>query len=114
MRQGISRECAAFEPAEHVLLLNARLFNQQFADAGRQHLVVGLGASYQCSPWPHSAGGRTRCRLVFAVMSHWKHVRAIHRPARRVLVLAQEEARLLDHSFIGTEHLLYPQSEEGT
>jgi hypothetical protein len=26
--------------------------------------------------------------------------------ARRVLVLAQEEARLLDHSFIGTEHIL--------
>jgi hypothetical protein len=26
--------------------------------------------------------------------------------ARRVLVLAQEEARLLDHGFIGTEHLL--------
>ena len=27
-------------------------------------------------------------------------------PARRVLVLVQEEARLLGHSFIGTEHLL--------
>ncbi len=26
--------------------------------------------------------------------------------ARRVLVLAQEEARLLDHNYIGTEHLL--------
>lgn len=26
--------------------------------------------------------------------------------ARRVLVLAQEEARLLDHSFLGTEHIL--------
>ena len=26
--------------------------------------------------------------------------------ARRVLVLAQEEARLLDHSFMGTEHIL--------
>src|SRR5580698_3735980 len=26
--------------------------------------------------------------------------------SRRVLVLAQEEARLLNHSFIGTEHLL--------
>ena len=26
--------------------------------------------------------------------------------ARRVLVLAQDEARLLDHTFIGTEHLL--------
>lgn len=27
-------------------------------------------------------------------------------PARRVVVLAQEEARLLKHSYIGTEHLL--------
>ncbi|MGI8518946.1 MAG: Clp protease N-terminal domain-containing protein [Acidimicrobiia bacterium] len=26
--------------------------------------------------------------------------------ARRVVVLAQEEARLLDHSYIGSEHLL--------
>jgi ATP-dependent Clp protease ATP-binding subunit ClpC len=26
--------------------------------------------------------------------------------ARRVLVLAQEEARLLNHDFIGTEHIL--------
>jgi ATP-dependent Clp protease ATP-binding subunit ClpA len=35
--------------------------------------------------------------------------------ARRVLVLAQEEARLLDHDFIGTEHLLLGliREEEG-
>ena len=29
-----------------------------------------------------------------------------HRDARETVVLAQEEARLLDHDFIGTEHLL--------
>jgi len=36
--------------------------------------------------------------------------------ARRVLVLAQEEARLLDHRFIGTEHMLLGilRLEEGT
>jgi ATP-dependent Clp protease ATP-binding subunit ClpC len=33
--------------------------------------------------------------------------------ARRVLVLAQEEARLLNHSFIGTEHLLLSLLHEG-
>jgi Clp amino terminal domain, pathogenicity island component len=33
--------------------------------------------------------------------------------SRRVLVLAQEEARLLDHSFIGTEHLLLGLLHEG-
>jgi len=33
--------------------------------------------------------------------------------ARRVLVLAQEEARLLKHGFIGTEHILLGLIEEG-
>ena len=33
--------------------------------------------------------------------------------ARRVLVLAQEEARLLNHGFIGTEHLLLGLIDEG-
>ena len=33
--------------------------------------------------------------------------------ARRVLVLAQEEARLLNHGFIGTEHLLLGLIHEG-
>ena len=33
--------------------------------------------------------------------------------ARRVVVLAQEEARLLDHNFIGTEHVLLGMLHEG-
>ena len=33
--------------------------------------------------------------------------------ARRVVVLAQEEARLLDHDFIGTEHVLLGMLREG-
>ncbi len=33
--------------------------------------------------------------------------------ARRVLVLAQEEARLLNHNFIGTEHILLGLIREG-
>jgi hypothetical protein len=33
--------------------------------------------------------------------------------ARRVLVLAQEEARLMNHSFIGTEHILLGVVSEG-
>ena len=33
--------------------------------------------------------------------------------ARRVVVLAQEEARLLDHNYIGTEHLLLGLIDEG-
>jgi ATP-dependent Clp protease ATP-binding subunit ClpC len=32
---------------------------------------------------------------------------------RRVVVLAQEESRLLDHDYIGTEHLLLALSHEG-
>ena len=33
--------------------------------------------------------------------------------ARRVLVLAQEEARELNHAFIGTEHILLGLIREG-
>ena len=33
--------------------------------------------------------------------------------ARRVVVLAQEEARMLDHSYIGTEHILLALIDEG-
>src|ERR1051325_9052978 len=33
--------------------------------------------------------------------------------ARRVVVLAQEEARMLDHNYIGTEHLLLGLIHEG-
>jgi ATP-dependent Clp protease ATP-binding subunit ClpC len=33
--------------------------------------------------------------------------------ARRVLVLAQDEARLLDHNYIGTEHILLGLLHEG-
>jgi ATP-dependent Clp protease ATP-binding subunit ClpC len=33
--------------------------------------------------------------------------------ARRVVVLAQDEARLLDHNYIGTEHLLLGLLQEG-
>jgi hypothetical protein len=34
-------------------------------------------------------------------------------PSRRVVVLAQEEARMLDHDYIGTEHLLLGLIHEG-
>ena len=34
--------------------------------------------------------------------------------ARRVIVLAQEEARALQHNYIGTEHLLLGLLREGT
>src|SRR5205809_4563278 len=33
--------------------------------------------------------------------------------ARRVVVLAQEEARMLDHNYIGTEHILLGLIREG-
>src|SRR5687767_1252485 len=33
--------------------------------------------------------------------------------ARRVVVLAQEEARMLNHNYIGTEHILLGLSHEG-
>ena len=33
--------------------------------------------------------------------------------ARRVVVLAQEEARMLNHNYIGTEHILLGLIKEG-
>ena len=33
--------------------------------------------------------------------------------ARRVLLLAQEEARMLSHNYIGTEHILLGLIQEG-
>src|ERR1700742_967869 len=33
--------------------------------------------------------------------------------ARRVVVLAQEEARMLNHNYIGTEHILLGLAREG-
>ena len=33
--------------------------------------------------------------------------------SRRVVVLAQEEARMLNHNYIGTEHLLLGLLHEG-
>ena len=40
-------------------------------------------------------------------------VRALHRQSGRALLLAQEEARLLNHNFIGTEHMLVGLIHEG-
>ena len=34
--------------------------------------------------------------------------------ARRTVVLAQEEARMLNHNYIGTEHILLGLIHEGT
>jgi ATP-dependent Clp protease ATP-binding subunit ClpC len=34
-------------------------------------------------------------------------------PSRRVVVLAQEEARMLDHNYIGSEHILLGLIHEG-
>ena len=43
----------------------------------------------------------------------WNMFERFTNRARRVLVLAQEEARLLNHSFIGTEHILLGLIREG-
>jgi len=51
-----------------------------------------------------------------APLGRWDHGEVFERftdRARRVLVLAQEEARLLNHSFIGTEHILLGLIHEG-
>ena len=43
----------------------------------------------------------------------WYLFRRFTERARRVVVLAQEEARMLDHNYIGTEHILLGLLREG-
>src|SRR5271167_1183385 len=71
--------------------------------------------------WPGQSGaagaGHTgSCRLGFQLLTANGGGLVFERftdRARRVLVLAQEEARLLNHSFIGTEHILLGLIHEG-
>src|SRR5271167_1701948 len=71
--------------------------------------------------WPGQSGaagaGHTgSCRLGFQLLTADGGGGVFERftdRARRVLVLAQEEARLLNHSFIGTEHILLGLIHEG-
>src|SRR5450755_3676260 len=71
--------------------------------------------------WPPASGaagaGHTcTCRLGFQLLTADGGGGVFERftdRARRVLVLAQEEARLLNHSFIGTEHILLGLIQEG-
>src|SRR5665213_2202644 len=71
--------------------------------------------------WPPASGaagaGHTcTCRLGFQLLTADGGGGVFERftdRARRVLVLAQEEARLLNHSFIGTEHILLGLIHEG-
>jgi hypothetical protein len=55
--------------------------------------LVGVGSR----PARRTVGGTPREAPVFERFTH---------RARRVVVFAQEEARLLDHNYIGTEHIL--------
>jgi ATP-dependent Clp protease ATP-binding subunit ClpA len=43
----------------------------------------------------------------------WSMFKRFTDPARRVVVLAQEEARMLNHNYIGTEHILLGLIHEG-
>jgi ATP-dependent Clp protease ATP-binding subunit ClpC len=55
-----------------------------------------VGSLPRESPVPHTAFGRTMVSMFERFTDR----------ARRVVVLAQEEARLLNHNYIGTEHVL--------
>ena len=43
----------------------------------------------------------------------WPMLKRFTDPGRRVVVLAQEEARMLNHNYIGTEHILLGLIHEG-
>src|SRR6202000_443417 len=60
-------------------------------------------------------------RPLLRMAQHWRTAREEHEGmferftdrARRVVVLAQEEARMLNHNYIGTEHILLGLIHEG-
>ena len=64
---------------------------------------------------PHSRLQRLRRRLGRSLRDPWRQRCSSASPTgpRRVLVLAQDEARFLRHNFIGTEHLLLGLLREG-
>ena len=77
-----------------------------------------LGCSCDCHPirYDTSGGGEAGLDTFAPVVGHVTFAPMFERftdRARRVLVLAQEEAWLLDHNFIGTEHLLLGVLHEG-
>lgn len=93
-------------------------FVEQAREAGCSWSRVGsaLGVSKQAAQQRHTAT-RSVARRMLARLSE----RAPRRPlfsrftdrARSVVVLAQEEARALNHNYIGTEHILLGLLREG-
>ena len=71
------------------------------------------------SPWPRYSCGAVRGGAIAGGArgaARWAGVRMFERftdRARRVVVLAQEEARMLNHNYIGTEHILLGLVHEG-
>src|SRR5471030_1230931 len=75
-----------------------------------------MGGTCRPAPGTAGAGQPCTCRLGFQLRTADGGGGVFERftdRARRVLVLAQEEARLLNHSFIGTEHILLGLIHEG-
>jgi ATP-dependent Clp protease ATP-binding subunit ClpC len=70
------------------------------------HHWLARAGSVRPVPW---AGGQA---LLSGVRRRAMFERFTDR-ARRVVVLAQEEARMLDHNYIGTEHILLGLIHEG-
>src|SRR5689334_10040163 len=76
------------------------------------HLRIGEAGVQRIDPDPARGTGRARSGFVVAPrgpLRGWETDGMFERftdRARRVVVLAQEESRLLNHSYIGTEHIL--------
>src|SRR3984885_13227666 len=70
------------------------------------HHWLARAGSVRPAPW---AGGQVllsgaRRRAMFERFTDW---------ARQVIVLAQEEAKMLDHNYVGTEHILLGLIRQG-
>ena len=77
--------------------------------------AIELGIRGQASVWegPEVSGGRDAAAHRAAVRSNEGMFERFTDRARRVVVLAQEEARMLNHNYIGTEHILLGLIHEG-
>lgn len=92
-------------------------FVQEARTAGCSWSQVGtaLGISKQAAQQRHSALRSFIGKFVGGIESAMGHVvKRFTAQARRVVVLGQEEARILRHDHMGTEHLLLGLLAEGT
>jgi hypothetical protein len=123
-------QAATLEPLG--LLASAAQVQQELAELGEQlldHFVqearaagcswsqigTALGVSKQAAQQRHSSVRSVLSKVLGSrEYRGWRPFARFTAPARQAVVLAQEEAKRLHHTYVGTEHLLLGLLAEGT